>query len=138
MWSKMLGSLVTDWAIDRNNQICPIYCHQYQYKLEFIAANRLEKLRPEQNCYAEKYFGHKMFNEIPKTFEGIWSILQDYQLHVMISKQANLSFRSFLSFVCNWLVLGQKTRVACICEFPQRLRAAAAACRNPRFHSGLE
>ena len=80
----------------------------------------------------------KMFNEIPKTFEGIWSILQDYQLHVMISKQANLSFRAFLSFVCNWLVLGQKTRVACICEFPQRLRAAAAACRNPRFHSGLE
>ena len=125
MWSKMLGSLVTDWAIDRNNQICPIYCHQYQYKLEFIAANRVEKLRPEQKCYAEKYFKifwpcPKMFIEIPKTFEGLWSILQDYQLHVMISKQAKLSFRAFFSFVCNWLVLGQKTRVACICEFPQR------------------
>ena len=62
MWSKMLGSLVTDWAIDRNNQICPIYCHQYQYKLEFIAANRVEKLRPEQNCYAEKYLTQNIFS----------------------------------------------------------------------------
>ena len=93
-----------------------IHCRKSSGKIETRT-----KLLCWEIFYTE-YFFHvlKCLMRFQKTFEGLWSILQDYQLHVMISKQAKLSFRAFLSFVCNWLVLGQKTRVACICEFPQR------------------